>query len=68
MVHQAMAGKLYTFQSNRDMDVIKPKKPQQTQMVKIFQLGLAVETFFFQFVYTEKQVIRRVVHELYLPR
>ncbi len=67
MVHQAMAGKLYTFQSNRDMDVIKPKKPQQTQMVKIFQLGLAVETFF-KFVYTEKQVIRRVVHELYLPR
>ncbi len=53
MVHQAMAGKLYTFQSNRNMDVIKPKKPQQTQVVKIFQHDLAVETFFFQFVYTE---------------
>ncbi len=47
MVHQAMAGKLYTFQSNRNMDVIKPKKPQQTQVVKIFQHDLAVETFFF---------------------
>lgn len=42
MVHQAMAGKLHAFQSNRDVDVIKPK---ETQMVKIVQLRLAVEMF-----------------------